>query len=49
VRDPTEDRLYWIDIQDSNPKRMDLNHDADIDHPAINWAEEYELGDEIPP
>lgn len=41
--------LYWVDIDDAPESKMDLRYDAAIDHPAINWAEEYELGDEIPP
>lgn len=41
--------LYWVDIDDAPESKMDLRYDAAIDHPSINWAEEYELGDEIPP
>ena len=46
---PKEDQLYWIDIEEANASKMDLRYDAAIDHPAINWADDYELGDEIPP
>lgn len=46
---PKENRLYWIDIEDAARKKMTLRDTAAIDHPAIDWAEEYELGDEIPP
>jgi len=27
---------------------MDLREDANIDHPSINWAEEYEFDGSIP-
>lgn len=49
VRNPATEQLFWIDIQDANSTRMDLNYSAAIDHPSVNWAEDYELGDEIPP
>ncbi|MDZ7701419.1 MAG: group I intron-associated PD-(D/E)XK endonuclease [Halobacteriales archaeon] len=49
VRDPREERLYWVDIAEAPTRKMDLNPAAAIDHPAINWAADYELGDEIPP
>lgn len=49
VRFPETEQLYWIDVDAAPSRKMDLNYDAAIDHPSINWAEEYELGDEIPP
>lgn len=49
VRYPATEQLFWVDIDDAPSRKMDLNFEAAIDHPAINWAEEYELGDEIPP
>lgn len=45
---PERDTLYWIDIADATEHKMDLRYDAAIDHPSINWAEDFELGDEIP-
>lgn len=46
---PAGEQLFWVDIDDANESKMDLRYEADIDHPSINWAEEYELDDEIPP
>lgn len=45
---PTNRQMYWIDINDAPASQMDLRYDACIDHPSINWAEEFELGEEIP-
>jgi len=49
VRYPPDEQLFWIGIEDATQRKMDLRYEADIDHPSINWAEEYELDDEIPP
>jgi hypothetical protein len=50
VRYPEPEQFYWIDIAEATQRKMTLRlSEADIDHPSINWAEEYELDDEIPP
>jgi hypothetical protein len=49
VRNPADERLYWIGIEDANTTRLDLNYSAAIDHPSINWAPDLELDEEIPP
>ncbi|MFB6104660.1 MAG: group I intron-associated PD-(D/E)XK endonuclease [Halobacteriaceae archaeon] len=41
VRDPEDDELYWVDIEEATNQKMELRFDAEIDHPAINWAAEY--------
>ena len=46
---PGTDTVYWVDIEDAPTRKIVLRYDAAIDHPAINWAADYELGDEIPP
>lgn len=48
VRFPETETLYWIDIDDAASKKAVLRFEAEIDHPAINWATDFELGDEIP-
>ena len=49
VRYPPNETLYWIDITEATTQKMELRFDADIDHPSINWAEEYEFDGTIPP
>ena len=49
VRFPETETLYWIDIDGASERKMDLRLTETIDHPAINWAEEYEFTGEIPP
>jgi hypothetical protein len=48
VRYPEGGTLSWIDIDEATEQKMELRFSADIDHPRINWAESYELGEEIP-
>ena len=43
VRYPNDETLYWIDIEEATEQKMELRFEAEIDHPSINWAEEYEL------
>lgn len=45
---PGDQQLFWINISDAPASQMDLRYEADIDHPSINWAEEFEFGDDIP-
>lgn len=45
---PVRDSLYWIDIEDATDQKMHLRFEAEIDHPSINWAEEFEFDGEIP-
>jgi hypothetical protein len=49
VRYPEAEQLYWVDVADATEQKMELRFEAEIDHPSINWAEDYELGDSIPP
>ncbi|WP_435066326.1 group I intron-associated PD-(D/E)XK endonuclease [Halobaculum sp. EA56] len=48
VRYPETDTCYWVDIDAVSGHRMDLREEAEIDHPAINWAEDYEFDGTIP-
>ena len=48
VRFPETETLYWVDIEDAADKKTSLRFEAKIDHPAINWADDFELGDELP-
>lgn len=48
VRHPETEKLYWINIDDATEQKMELRFEADIDHPSINWAQEYEFTGEIP-
>lgn len=49
VRYPEAEQLYWVDIGDATVQKMELRFEADLDHPSINWAEEYEFQGTIPP
>lgn len=48
VRYPKSNSIYWIDITEATEQKMELRFDADIDHPRINWASEYEFDGTIP-
>ena len=48
VRYPANGRPYWIDIKDATAQKMDLRNTSAIDHPAINWADDFEFDGEIP-
>jgi len=48
VRYPETEQLYWIDVDDATVQKMELRFETDLDHPSINWAEEYEFGGTIP-
>jgi ABC-type Fe3+/spermidine/putrescine transport system ATPase subunit len=48
VRHPETEQLYWIGVEDATEQKMELRFDAAIDHPSINWAEDYEFDGEIP-
>ncbi len=48
VRYPENEKIYWIDIDEATEQKMELRFDAQINHPSINWAKEYEFGGEIP-
>ena len=43
---PETDTLYWVDIDEATGQKMELRFEADIDHPSINWAEDYEFSPE---
>jgi hypothetical protein len=48
VRYPPGGTLYWIDVGEATDQKMELRFEAEIDHPRINWAAEYEFAGEIP-
>ena len=48
VRYPENENIYWVDIDEATEQKMELRFDAEIDHPSINWAEEYEFQGRIP-
>lgn len=43
VRYPPTETLYWIPIEEATIQKMELRFESKIDHPAINWASDYEL------
>ena len=49
VRYPRNGKTYWVRIEDATEQKMEFRFDAKINHPSINWAEEYEFTGEIPP
>lgn len=48
VRAPDRNQFYWIDIDEAGSQKMELRFDAEIDHPSINWAADYEFTGSIP-
>ena len=48
VRAPDDEALYWVDIERASKRKMALRYTADIDHPSINWASDFESEGEIP-
>ena len=48
VRYPANETLYWVDVEDATRQKMEFRFTAAIDHPSINWAEDYEFTGEIP-
>ncbi|WP_132056909.1 group I intron-associated PD-(D/E)XK endonuclease [Halorussus amylolyticus] len=48
VRYPKNERIYWVDIEEATGQKMELRFEGEIDHPSINWAEEYEFRGRIP-
>ncbi|WP_049971662.1 group I intron-associated PD-(D/E)XK endonuclease [Haladaptatus cibarius] len=47
VRYPKNEKLYWIQIEEATEQKMELRFNAKINHPSINWAEDYEFDGEI--
>lgn len=48
VRYPETEQLYWIPISQATKQKMELRFEADIEHPSINWAVDYEFDGQIP-
>lgn len=48
VRYPAEQEFYWVGINEATTQKMELRYEAEIDHPSINWAEEYEFPEAAP-
>lgn len=48
VRYPETETFYWIDVEEATEQKMELRFDAEIDHPSINWAAEFEFDGRIP-
>lgn len=48
VRYPENEKFYWIDIEEATEQKMELRFDAEIEHPSINWASNYEFDSGIP-
>ncbi|WP_435334782.1 group I intron-associated PD-(D/E)XK endonuclease [Haloarchaeobius sp. TZWWS8] len=49
VRYPPTEQLFWVDVDDATTQKMELRFEAEIDHPSINWAADYEFTGKIPP
>lgn len=47
IRVPELDAIYWVDIEEAASKKMILRYEAEIDHPSINWAPDFEFRGEI--
>lgn len=39
---------FWVDVADAPQQTMHLRDDAEIDHPSINWADDYRFDGRIP-
>lgn len=48
ARYPETDTLYWVPIAEATAQKMELRFTAEIDHPSINWAEDYRFDGSIP-
>jgi hypothetical protein len=48
VRYPKKGSFYWITIDEATEQKMELRFDAEINHPSINWARDYEFSGELP-
>jgi len=48
VRYPATGQLYWVDVSEATAQKMELRFEADIEHPSINWAREFEFDGAIP-
>ncbi|WP_262174927.1 group I intron-associated PD-(D/E)XK endonuclease [Haloarcula laminariae] len=48
VRYPQTEAIYWIPVAEATEQKMELRFTAEIDHPSINWAEDYEFDGSIP-
>lgn len=48
VRYPNTEEFFWIPIEEAADHSMHLRFEAAIDHPSINWADEYRLEDRLP-
>jgi hypothetical protein len=48
VRYPETEQLYWISIDEATKQKMELRFEADLNHPSINWARNYEYRGNIP-
>jgi len=40
---PETRSVYWIDYKDASKNNMYLRVEAEINHPSINWADDYEI------
>jgi hypothetical protein len=47
IRYPAEETLYWVPVEEATQQKMELRFEAQIDHPSINWAEEFELENRV--
>lgn len=45
---PATGDLFWVDVEDAPQQTMHLRYDAEIDHPAINWVDDYRYDGRIP-
>ena len=48
VRYPETGQLYWIDVDDATEQKMELRFEASLDHPSINWADDYAFDGRVP-
>lgn len=48
VRYPATEAFYWIDVTEATEPKMELRFASEIDHPAINWADDYRFAGTVP-
>ena len=48
LRFPATEALFWIPEGRASAQKMGLRYAAEIDHPSINWADEFEFRGAIP-
>jgi len=47
VRFPEHNALFWVPVEEATTRKMELRFDSEIDHPSINWGDEFRLDERL--